>query len=72
MSEFTDLIVEATNPEWLDETVQQLPNCVAVVVDGSWDGAACTVRVLSEVAPGFVKFAIGNQGYGIVRTETNP
>lgn len=55
-----DLRVETPNPRLLDETVQQLG--AAVVVDGSWDGAVCTVRVFGD--PGYVRFAIATQGYG--------
>lgn len=60
---FTDIRVATLNPDALDEVVQQLPRTAAVVVDGSYDGTACTVRVLSG-NPEFVRFAITNQGYG--------
>ena len=62
---FTDIEVRTTNPKALDDTVQQLPMVAAVVVDGSWNGDTCTVRVLGG-DPGFVAFAIENQGYGEV------
>lgn len=63
MPTFTDIKVRTANPKALDETVQQLPMVGAVVVDGSWDGDVCTVRVLAG-DPGFLRFAITNQGYG--------
>lgn len=62
---FTDIRVRTANPSALDATVQQLPMCAAVVIDGSWDGDVCTVRVLAG-DPGFLRFAIENQGYGEV------
>jgi hypothetical protein len=65
MADYTDVRVRTTNHEWLDQTVQQLPGIAAVVVDGSWDGDTCIVRVLAG-DPGFLKFAITNQGYGEV------
>lgn len=58
----TDLIVQTNNPDALDATVQQLGP--AVVVDGSFDGKSCTVRVFGD--PGYIKFAIDHQGYGKV------
>lgn len=61
----TDLIVRTVNPELLDKTVQQLGP--AVVVDGSYDGDTCRVRVFGP--PGFIKFALVNQGYGDVVGE---
>lgn len=66
--EFTDIVVETRNPEVLDQTVQQLG--AAAVVDGSFDGEKCLVRVFGD--PGFIKFAVTNQGYGkIVETRGN-
>lgn len=65
MSEATDLLVKTPNPKALDDTVQQLGP--AVVVDGSWDGEVCRVRVFGD--PGFIRFAITNQGYGEVVGE---
>lgn len=62
MSDYTDLIVETSNPKLLDDTVQQLGP--AVVIDDSWDGTTCDVRVYGD--PGFIRFAIHNQGYGRV------
>jgi hypothetical protein len=64
---FTDFLVRTGNPDALDETVQQLG--AAVVVDGSWDGDTCTVRVLAG-DPGYIKFAIDHQGYGEVLPAT--
>lgn len=54
-----DITVRTANPEALDATMQGLG---AVVVEGSWNGDTCTVRVLGD--PGFVRFAIKQQGYG--------
>lgn len=61
----TDLIVKTANPKLLDDTVQQLGP--AVVVDSSWNGDTCRVRVFGD--PGFVRFAITNQGYGEIVGE---
>lgn len=60
--EVHDLRVTTADPRLLDETLHQLPGPLAVVVDGSFDGTACTVRVLGN--PGFLVFALANQGYG--------
>lgn len=57
----TDLIVETANPELLGTTVQQLG--AAVVVDGT----TCRVRVFGD--PGYIKFALAQQGYGKVVGE---
>jgi hypothetical protein len=66
MSErFTDLIVKCRNPEALDSVVQQLRP--AVVIEGTWNGQTCKVRVFGH--PGYVKFAIDRQGYGTVLSE---
>ena len=59
---YTDIRVKTHNPEMLDSTVQQLG--AAAVIDGSWDGEVCTVRIFGD--PGFIKFAIQSQGYGEV------
>lgn len=59
---YTDLMVTTNNPRLLDSTLQQLPGCAAVVVEGSYDGITCTVRVFSGL--GFVTYALANQGYG--------
>lgn len=68
-----DIIVETGNPEYLDTTLQQLPGCVAVVVGGGTpsgymkrDGGY-VVRCFGGL--GFLKFAIGKQGYGKVIKE---
>lgn len=61
----TDLIVKTINPSLLDATVQQLGP--AVVVDGSFNGDTCRVRVFGPA--GYMKFAITNQGYGVVVGE---
>lgn len=64
----TDILVRTANPGMLDATVQQLgPAAVVgapdyVMVDGCY-----VVRVFGD--PGFVKFAIKNQGYGEVVRE---
>lgn len=67
MSEPIDLIVRTANPAALDDTIQQLPGCAAVVIDGSWDGDTCRVRVLGGAE--FLRFALANQGYGEVISE---
>jgi hypothetical protein len=64
----TDLIVRTVNPELLDATVQSLPGAAAVV-QGSWNGDTCRVRVFGDA--GFLKFAIPHQGYGEIIGE-NP
>ncbi|GAB2714590.1 hypothetical protein [Streptomyces bullii] len=65
MSTATDLIVETANPELLDATVKQLGP--AVVVDDTFDGTTCRVRVFGD--PGFIKFALTQQGYGKIVGE---
>lgn len=60
----TDIRVETPNPKALDDVMRQLPMVHARVVEDSWDGAVCTVRVLDNAD--FVRFAITNQGYGKV------
>jgi hypothetical protein len=67
MIDVTDLIVRTTNPELLDRTVQQLPGATAAVVEGSFDGETCRLRVFGDT--GFVKFALKSQGYGEVAGE---
>lgn len=64
-TEVTDLIVRTSNPGLLDTTVQQLG--AAVVVDGSYNGDTCRVRVFGPT--GYIKFALTNQGYGEVVGE---
>lgn len=64
----TDILVRTANPAALDETVQQLGP--AAVVGGphyvTMDGCY-VVRVFGD--PGYIKFAITNQGYGEVVRE---
>jgi len=67
IDDVTDLIVTTSNPQLLDETIQQLPGCAAVVVDDSFNGETARVRVFSGL--GFLKFALKNQGYGTVVRE---
>lgn len=62
MNTFTDIEVQCGNPESLDSTVQQLG--AAAVIDGSWNGKTCKVRIFGN--PGYIKFAINHQGYGKV------
>lgn len=68
MSDATDILVKTGSPELLDQTVQQLGRASVVgapdytVVDGCY-----VVRVFGD--PGFIKFAIANQGYGEVVRE---
>lgn len=61
----TDLVVKTANPEMLDQTVQQLGP--AAVVNGTWDGETCRVRVFGD--PGYIRFAITQQGYGQILGE---
>lgn len=62
----TDLTVRTGDAELLDQTLQALPMCHAVVIEGSWveSTRTCQVRVFGD--PGFVKYALANQGYGEV------
>jgi hypothetical protein len=70
MIEYTDLVVETNDPDLLDQTLQGLPG-VTVVVDDSYNGVTCVVRIIGD--PGFVKFAIDRQGYGrVVGTREEP
>lgn len=65
----TDLTVSTHDPDLLDDTVQALPMCAAVVVADSYsrsDGT-CIVRVFGNAE--FLKFALSNQGYGEVLSE---
>jgi hypothetical protein len=62
MMNYTDITVRTANPAMLDETVQQLGP--AVVVEDSWNGDTCTMRIYGD--PGFIIFAIKSQGYGEV------
>jgi hypothetical protein len=67
-AEVTDILVRTASPALLDQTVQQLGPAVVVgapdyaKVDGCY-----VVRVFGN--PGFIKFAITNQGYGEVVRE---
>lgn len=65
----TDILVDTANPDALDATVQQLGAAVVIggglpegyaMVDGHY-----VVRVIGG-DPGFIEFAINNQGYGTV------
>jgi hypothetical protein len=67
VSDVTDLIVKTSDPDGLEATVQQLPMCTAVVVDGSFNGETCRLRVFSGL--NFLKFAITQQGYGVIVGE---
>jgi hypothetical protein len=60
----SEITVRTPNPDGLNKVLHQLPMSVAVVVDDSWNGDTCQVRVIGD--PGFVKFAITHQGYGEV------
>ena len=72
MSDVTDILVKTASPELLDRAVQQLG--LAVVVQGH-PGPADYVKVDGYYVvrvfggPGFIKFAIANQGYGEVVRE---
>ena len=66
----TDILVRTADPGLLDRTVQQLGPAIVIQgvaapymqVDGCY-----IVRVFGD--PGFIKFAITNQGYGEVVRE---
>lgn len=69
--EITDLIVTTRDPGLLDETIQGLPSCAAVVLDNSFDGKTARIRVFSGLR--FLRFALENQGYAtILREEQFP
>ena len=64
----TDILVRTANPEMLDQTVQQLGPAVVVGAPDYVKVDDCyVVRVFGD--PGFIKFAITNQGYGEVVRE---
>lgn len=63
----TKIRVRTKAPGLLDDTIQQLPGCVARVVEGSIDGDVCTIDV--EGGEGFLRFAITRQGYGEIVEE---
>ena len=73
----TDLLVETSNPKALDDTVQCLGPAVVIQSDpnaGTYlvHEGCYVVRVLGG-NPGFIKFAIDQQGYGrVVRQLDNP
>lgn len=66
----TDLLVETSNPDFLDQSVNHLG---AAVVGGGMPGGyskesgAYIVRCFGD--PGFIQFAIENQGWGTVVGE---
>ena len=62
MPDAFDITVRTGNLKMLDDTVQLLG--AAAVVDGTWNGDTCEVRVFGD--PGYIVFAITNQGYGEV------
>ena len=65
--EATDFLVETGNPEYLDDTLQQLPNMYARVVGRGVTGGIVkreggyVVRVFGDT--GWFKFAVEQQGY---------
>jgi len=68
---FTDFLIECKNPEAFDKTINQWG---AVLFDGGKKGnyvadkdGYYTMRVYGD--PGFIKFAITNQGYGKIIKE---
>jgi hypothetical protein len=63
-----DLVIRTASPELLEETVNSLPGVIAVVVEGSFDGEVCTLRVHSSAD--FAKYAIVQQGYGQIVSES--
>jgi hypothetical protein len=58
----TDILVRTANPSMLDTTAVVVGAPDYVQVDGCY-----VVRVFGD--PGFIKFAISNQGYGEVVRE---
>lgn len=65
--EFEDFLIECGNPAAFDKTIQSLGT--AVLCDGGekgkykkYENGYYTMRVYGN--PGFIKFAIQNQGYG--------
>lgn len=65
--EVMDFTVRTGSAEALDATVRALPSCVAAVVEGSFDGSSCVVRVFGNAS--FFRFAMKNQGYGEILAE---
>ena len=64
----TDILVRTASPELLDRTVQGLGSAVVVGAPDYIEHDGCyVVRVFGD--PGFIKFAIANQGYGEVVRE---
>ena len=68
-----DIIVETSNPKYLDETIKELRGCVAVVVGGGKPGryvkkdGGYVVRCFAGL--GFLKFDLEYRGYGRVIKE---
>jgi len=67
----TDFLVECMNPEAFDKTINQLGAAALVESGGKGqylmkDGYY-VMRVFGDA--GFIKFAIGNQGYGKIIEE---
>ena len=74
MNDYKDYLVECSNPKVFDETIQQLGKAVLHQdYKGEYENhdGYYLMRIIGD--PGFVKFAIKNQGYGIVikEAETN-
>jgi hypothetical protein len=65
--EAIDFTVRTGSAQALDATVRALPGCAAAVVEGSFDGSACVVRVFGNAS--FFRFAMKNQGYGEILAE---
>lgn len=69
----TDFLVECHNPEVFDRTVNTMG---AVLMDGGNKGQYIkqdgyyVMRVLGD--PGFIKFAIEQQGYGKIIKQIDP
>ena len=70
MNDATDFLIETSSPERLDATIQ---NWGAALVGGGMPGGYVkkdgyyVMRVFGN--PGFIKFAIENQGYGKIIRE---
>jgi hypothetical protein len=67
----TELLVRTTNPRWLDDTLQQIGGVVCQHDDGAYVSLEPDVYIVRAVSgnPGFLKFAITQQGYGTVVGE---
>lgn len=62
-----DLIVKTTSPNYLHETLQQLPMVKAVVLSADWNETTQEALIRCyDGCEGFVQYACKNQGYAEV------